>query len=289
MQEEKKLALDELLSDSPYGVVSGLGTGTCAEVYVVQQTFMKKKFALKLVRPHLAQDPDYVERLRREARSLGRIESPHVVRVVDLGTAKNGAPYLVMELMKGRSLALELQQRGAFPEAEAIKWARQALLGLAAAHALGLVHRDITPENLFLQEVPGYPRICKIMDFGLARVLPERGDSAVRGADGGTTSTGTVVGTPGYASPEALAGERLDERADLYGVGVVLFQMLTGAHPFEIMGGAIPAPSSKHASLSTALDAIVEKATRQAREERFQSAAEFLAELAPWREDRTET
>src|SRR5690606_25903933 len=115
MDPVQKERVNRLLEGSPYEVMGLLGQGAFATVYVVRQTFMRKRFALKLIRPHLAADIEYVERLRREARTLGRIDSPHVVRIADLATAKNGAPYLVLELLEGRSLADELLQRPRLP------------------------------------------------------------------------------------------------------------------------------------------------------------------------------
>lgn len=284
MDREEKARVDALLSGSPYEVVGQLGEGAFAEVYVVRQTFIRKKFALKLIRPHLAADSQYVERVRVEARTLGRIENPHVVRIADLATAKNGAPYLVLELMEGRSLADELSERRRLPRAEAVRWASQALRGLSAAHDLGLIHRDITPANLFLQEVPSSQRVLKVMDFGLARVLPDFGDSAVRGNHHATTSTGMIVGSPIYASPEAFRGERLTAAADIYGVGLVLFQMLTGRGPLELDGTNVPPASEFDPSVPAGLDEVIQKATRPSPRERHRSAIEFLADLLPFTE-----
>jgi serine/threonine-protein kinase len=256
-----------------------LGRGATADVYVVRQKFLRKKFAMKLLRPHLVEEEGHLERLLREARSLGKIQSPHVVRIIDLARAKNGTPYVVLDWMKGHSLAHELDVRKRLPLEEAVMWSCQALSGLGAAHAEGLIHRDVTPDNLFLQDRHG-ERILKVMDFGLARVLPGVVDSGLRGMGGMTTSTGTIVGSPVYASPEALRGQRLDSRSDIYGVGLVLFQMVTGLRPLELDGTDVPAPSSCNPSLPKALDAIVGKATRPRVDERYETAEEFTAALS---------
>ncbi len=277
MNSEKRAELNDLLSDTPYTVVSELGWGATADVVVVRQKLLRKKFALKLLRPHLHEEQGHLERLRREARCLGQIESPHVVGIVDMGRAKNGLPYVVLDLMKGHSLATELDLRGKLPIVEAIKWASQTLAGLSAAHHLGLIHRDITPANLFLETKPERPRILKIMDFGLARVLPVLDGVPPSGAM--TTSTGTIVGSPVYASPEALRGERLGATADIFGVGLVLFQMLTGKGPLELGGTSVPPPSKWTPGVSPTLDGIVNKATLSSPDERYGSAIEFLAEL----------
>lgn len=281
MDPARKAELDDLLSDTPYAVESELGRGVIADVLVVRQKFRRKKFALKLLRPHLVEEEGHLERLRREARCLAKIESPHVIGIVDMATAKNGAPYVVLDLMKGHSLAHELDLRDRLPWGEAVKWASQALMGLGAAHELGLIHRDITPENLFLQDRVGEERILTVMDFGLARVLPGTSVPSVLGTGGMTTSTGMIVGSPIYASPEALRGERLGVTADIYGVGLVLFQMLTGTSPIELDGTSVPAPSSRCPSVPAALDYVVRKATRTRPDMRYQSTTEFLSELEP--------
>lgn len=282
MDGVRKAEIDELLSDSPYAYVCELGRGATAEVFVVRQKFLRKNFALKLLRPHMVEETGHLERLSREARCLGGIESPHVVGIVDMGRAKDGMPYVVLDLLEGHSVSRELELRGRLPTEEAVTWAMQALLGLGAAHELGLIHRDVTPENLFLQKRNSRPRILKVMDFGLARVLPDLADPAIRGSDAVHTSTGTIVGSPVYASPEALRGERLTAATDIYGVGLVLFQMLTGMGPLELVGTSVPDPSKVVPSVPVALDRVVARATEAAVSERYRSAAEFLAELKPF-------
>lgn len=279
MDAARKAEFEELLRDTPYALVSELGRGAVADVLVVRQKFLRKKFALKILRPHMFEEDGHLLRLKREARCLGRIESPHVVEIVDMAEASNGMPYVVLDLMKGHSLARELELRRQLPPQEAIGWAQQALHGLRAAHEQGLIHRDITPANLFLQERAGEARTLKVMDFGLARVLPDFGSTTIRGDGGTTTSTGMIVGSPVYASPEALRGERLGVSADIFGIGLVLFEMLTGRGPLELDGMEVPPPSQYVSSIAPGLDTIVECATHSVSTERYGSAGDFLAAL----------
>jgi len=183
--------------------------------------------------------------------------------------------------MKGVNLARELSVRSRIPLGEALTWADALLRGLAAAHALGVVHRDLSPENIFLKEVSAGTRQLKILDFGLAGVLPEAPDHALLGAL--STSTGTLIGSPGYASPEALSGLKVDARADIYSAGVILFEMLTGLGPFDVEDYTTPLPSRYMAGLEPGLDAVVARATQKDPNKRHQSAEEFRLALAPFR------
>lgn len=285
MDDDQRKNIDHLLSESPYRVVAHLGRGAAADVFVVRHEGLGKNFALKLLHPHLlnsggAAGATVYERLRREARALGRIEHPHIVSVIDLAKTREGAPYLVLELMEGHSLARELHKRGRFPISEALNWTRQALEGLDAAHALGIVHRDVTPSNLFLKIVPDYERSLKVLDFGLARLtgtswglLPETGDVSTR--------TGAIIGSPGYASPEAVAGERVDQRADTFATGLILYEMLTGEGPYDFENTSYPQPSRYNSAVSPRLDSIVMTAIEKDRTQRFQSANDFLLALGP--------
>jgi serine/threonine-protein kinase len=158
----------------------------------------------------------------REARAAAAIDSPHVARVLDFGRTKRGEPFLVLEHLEGTDLA-HLQQR---PEVEqAVGWILQACVGLAAAHGRGIIHRDLKPSNLFLARQPDGSAIIKLLDFGLAKSY-ERDDGRV-------TATGAVLGSPSYMSPEQLGGKPLDVRSDVWGLGVTLFELLTGELPFQ--------------------------------------------------------
>jgi serine/threonine protein kinase len=285
MDDNQRRRIDRLLSASPYRVVTHLGRGAVADVFVVRHEGLGKKFALKLLHPHLLNingmaGASVVERLRREARTLGRIEHPHIVSVIDLAKTCEGTPYLVLELMEGHSLARELHKRGRFPISEALNWTGQALEGLDAAHSLGIVHRDVTPSNLFLKVVPDYERTLKVLDFGLARLTATSSD-LLRETGGVSTKTGALIGSPGYASPEAIAGERVDQRADTFAVGLILYEMLSGEGPYDFEEPNYPPPSKYNSAISPRLDTIVMTAIEKDRTHRFQSAGDFLLALRP--------
>jgi serine/threonine-protein kinase len=199
-----------------------------------------------------------------------------------------------MELLKGRTLASELITRRSFPVAESITYARQVLSALGAAHGAGIVHRDIKPENVFLHDPPGGPRIVKVLDFGVARVLPGASGASPRPLVN-PTETGVVIGTPRFLSPEGAVGRRVDERADIYAVGLTLYEMLAGRGPFDHLESDFlvatahasnqPEAPSHYAErpIPPELDRAVLKALDKNPERRFASAAEFdqtLAEIA---------
>lgn len=271
-------SIDAVLVGTPYQALRCLGSGGMGEVHVVVERSIGRRFALKVLHADFATSPELIDRMSLEAQALGRLQHPNVVEVVDFWVASDGRPCLVMELLEGRTLAQELRARRRLPPAEAIEWARQALDALEAAHAIGIVHRDIKPENLFLHEVSGYGRTLKVLDFGLARVL-----AGVEGAPsplGWRTQSGVLVGSPRFMSPEQARGERVDHRADLYALGLVLYEMLTGGGPFDT-GALEPLPPSVRAGYlgSSLLDALTLRAIHSECEQRFQSAAAFRRAL----------
>ena len=171
--------------------------------------------ALKFLRPNPPPDAETVERFLREARAAVRLRSEHVCRVVDVGTADSGVPYIVMEHLEGHDLATVLKQGGALPVARAADYVLQACLALAEAHVAGMVHRDLKPENVFLITRGGDPDFVKVLDFGISKVRPA-------GAEVGLTATGVALGTPSFMSPEQSQGARhVDARADVWSLGVV--------------------------------------------------------------------
>ena len=273
-------SIEDLLAATGYRAICRLSKGSMGEVYVVEHRLMGRKFALKLLRPHLLADPQFADRLRVEAQAAARLDHPNIVEMVDLWLSRDGYPCVVMELLQGKTLGQCLAERRSLPADEAIELARQALSGLAAAHALGVVHRDVTPENLFLHEVPGFVRTLKILDFGVARILP---GASRRAPDplALPTQTGAVLGSPRFMSPEAARGERVDHRADLYSVGLVLYVMLTGRGPHDTPVLRVPPPSQFLAEgIGPELDAVVLRAISDRPEERFQTAAAFIDALA---------
>ncbi|WP_438021462.1 serine/threonine-protein kinase [Sorangium sp. So ce315] len=262
---------------------------------------MRKRVVVKLVRRALAHDPRFADRLRVEARALAAVSSPHVVSVLDLGQTPSGRPYFVMERLEGWTLGEELQRRGPLPVAEAIEVVRQVLAGLAAAHRVGVVHRDVKLDNVFLcapgAAAPGGARVAKVLDFGVAKVLDGAVADAAPGAppavDGPAypTDAGLLVGTPRTASPEQARCQPVDARADVYAVGLLMYTLVVGHGPFAHVEDALgvlrahvmetPAPPSRYAAqrIPAALDRAVLKALAKRPEERFQSAEAFGEEL----------
>ncbi|KYF99864.1 protein kinase, partial [Sorangium cellulosum] len=277
------------------------------EVIEAEHRALRKRVVVKLVRRALAGDPRFADRLRVEAQALAAVSSPHVVAVLDLGRTPSGRPYLVMERLEGRTLGEELARRGALPVAEAIDLVRQVLAGLAAAHRVGLVHRDVKLDNVFLcapgSAAPGGGRVAKLLDFGVAKVLDGGGvEPGAVGAVGAErpfplagpaypTEAGLLVGTPRTASPEQARCQPVDARADVYAVGLLMYTLLVGHGPFAHLDDALevlrahvleaPAAPSRRAAqpIPPALDGAVLRALAKRPEERFQSAEAFAAEL----------
>jgi serine/threonine-protein kinase len=186
-----------------------------------------------------------------------------------------------MELLNGRTLWEELIERKQLSLFESLDVTRQVLTAVVAAHAIGVVHRDLKPENIFLHEARGYGRVTKVLDFGIARILPDAPAIAPEPA-ALRTITGAMLGSPRYMSPEAWNGQRLDARADVYAIGVMLYVMLTGHGPFDTDQALPTAPSQLNSELPPELDAIVLQAIREDVAVRIQSAQEFLDAIDPW-------
>jgi eukaryotic-like serine/threonine-protein kinase len=223
----RALSPGEVVGDR-YRVEERIGEGRMGIVYRVEHVHMHKSFALKVLANDWAGTPDAFARFEREAVAAGNIASPHVVQGTDFGRLADGSLFLVLEYVQGRTLRSELQGR-ALPPERALRIARGIVAATAAAHANGVIHRDLKPENIMLVERDGAPDFVKVLDFGLAKV--ESRDAAGPSSQV-LTRLGAIMGTPGYMAPEQAVGERVDARADLYSIGIVLFEMLTGDRPF---------------------------------------------------------
>jgi eukaryotic-like serine/threonine-protein kinase len=274
-----------------YRLLEPLDAGGMGEVFLVEHRQLARPFVAKVLHAHLAAHPQVVDRLRLEAQTLGRINHPNIVSISGFGTTSDGRPFLVMEYLRGRTLRAELVKRGTLPVDEAIFCVSELLAGLSAAHALGIVHRDIKPDNIFLAELPTGGRVLKILDFGIARVLPDASRAAPLPL-ALPTESGAVIGTPRFLSPEAAQGQRVDARADLYAAALVLYICLAGRGPFDHLDSAqdvlsahaneTPSAPSHHSPMTVPaeLDHVVMRALAKNPEARFQTALEFRAELA---------
>jgi len=268
-----------------YRVVRKLGEGGMGVVYEAENTFTGKRVAIKRLHPQLLADQRSVERFIREARVAARVRHPNVVDLYDVDSDRDG-PFLVMEYLEGESLASYLEHGR--PSLRAILTLLcPAMRGAAAAHKKGIVHRDIKPENIFLaREEDDRPATPKVLDFGVSKLMtPE--SSALR-----LTRTGALVGTPGYMSYEHLAGMELDQRTDVYSFGVILFEALTGHHPygsasFPVLLGMMvtrdPTPLRTYRpDLSVTLERVITSALQKNRDQRTPSLDALIAELTPF-------
>jgi eukaryotic-like serine/threonine-protein kinase len=211
------------LVDGRYEVLSVIGEGGMGTVYQVRHKALGKRFALKALRKDLALDGEIAARFIQEARTAAAVSHPGLVEITDFGRLESGQVYFVMELLEGQSLAALLRQGGPLPAARGLRMVRQLVHALKAAHDASIVHRDLKPENIHVGRGDADADLVKVVDFGLAKVI---GSSKL-------TRAGMVFGTPHYMSPEQAAGEAVDHRADIYALGVVMYEMFTGKVPFE--------------------------------------------------------
>ncbi len=221
-----------------YKVIRKIGEGGMGVVYEAEHIHIQKKVALKILREDYTRKSDVVERFKQEARSASIIGHPNIIDVTDFGYTHNGRVFFVMEYLEGEDLATILENERILNYRRAVKIARQVCNALEAAHSKGIIHRDMKPENIFLQKAGTKDEKVKILDFGIAKmsVLDQEGRKL--------TKTGIVFGTPEYMSPEQAAGKPVDKRIDIYSLGVILYEMLTGKVPFT--GDTFMAILSKH-------------------------------------------
>ncbi|WP_420645018.1 serine/threonine protein kinase [Candidatus Leptofilum sp.] len=259
-----------------YKLLDRVGQGGMAYVYKARQPTIERNVAVKVLHSHLAEDTQFLERFKREAQGLGNLRHPHIVSVIDFDV-DDGWYYMVMDFIEGKTLETVLDERGTLPVDEALRLTTQLAGALAYAHENGRIHRDIKPGNvIFADEAQQHPVIT---DFGLTRLL----DNAT------ITISGTIAGTPAYMSPEAAQGQKVDARSDIYSLGVMLYEMVTGRRPYlgetplsvimKLVVEPLPPALSVNPELPPVVDEILSKAMAKLPEDRYQSAAGMLTAL----------
>ncbi|MHB8692437.1 MAG: protein kinase domain-containing protein [Solirubrobacteraceae bacterium] len=257
-----------------YRLDARIGAGGMSTVYRALDETLQRQVAIKLMNREVAADSDQLERFRREARAVAQLSHPHIVGVIDAGEDE-GRPYIVLEYVEGETLKDRIRRLGRLPIAEAVAYCIEIARALGAAHARHIVHRDVKPQNVLLDEEGS----AKVTDFGIARTLDEEG----------LTADGRVLGTTDYVSPEQALGQPVTGQSDLYSLGIVLWEMLTGEVPFK--GDNQVAVAMKHVreelpdvqtlrpEVSAALAGVVENATAKDPNDRYADDAEFISDL----------
>jgi eukaryotic-like serine/threonine-protein kinase len=273
---EAPVAIGELIAGK-YRVERVLGHGGMGVVVAAMHTELDQRVALKFLLSEAMTHPDVVARFSREAKAAASIHSEHVARVIDVGSLPSGAPYVVMEYMDGEDLARVLARRGPLPAETAVGYVLEACEAIAEAHAQGIVHRDLKPANVLIND----EGLLKIVDFGVA--------AAQREGDTQLTKTGYVIGSPKYMAPEQILGRKVDERADVYALGVMMYEMLTGIPPYsrgdhmavmyQHVQGKARAPQEINPTLSANLAEVVVKAMAVDKAKRFQTMEEYRGAL----------
>jgi serine/threonine-protein kinase len=276
--------MKEGLELGAYRLVRRIGAGGMGEVWLAEHAALGRRAAIKVLHAELSRRPDIVGRFFNEARAATAISDPGIVQIFDFGTAADGSAYIVMELLEGESLEARLARRGRLSVADALRIMRQVATTTGIAHACGVVHRDLKPDNIFVvrdPEVDGGER-AKLLDFGIAKLA--NGSSSVR------TATSALMGTPTYMSPEQCRGAgSVDQRSDVYSLGCVLFALVAGRPPFVADGSgeviamhlreAAPLASTRTTGVPHALDEVIARCLAKDPADRFASAGELAAAL----------
>ncbi len=289
--EERRASIDPLLGRTiagKYTIESRVGSGGMGAVYRARQAGLDKVVAIKVLHPELNAEPTFAGRFKREATAASRIDHPSSMRVLDFGQEPDGTLFIAMEYLEGRSLLQIIKEEAPLAPARVIDLTRQILAALAAAHELGIVHRDLKPDNVMIltskDDDGGASELVKVCDFGIAKVERSPLDEKL-------TLEGSIVGTPEYLSPEQARGGALDARSDVYSMGAMLFEMLTGAPPFrgdsplatvlQHLDLPVPRPSDRVAGVDPKIEEVCLRALAKAPADRYASARERRAELIP--------
>jgi eukaryotic-like serine/threonine-protein kinase len=257
-----------------YRLEARIGAGGMSTVYRATDETLQRPVAIKLMNREIATDSDQLERFRREARAVAQLSHPHIVGVIDYGE-DDSRPYIVFEYVEGETLKERIRRTGRLPTTEAVAYAIEIARALGVAHARHIVHRDVKPQNVLIDEEGS----AKVTDFGIARTLDEEG----------LTADGRVLGTTDYVSPEQALGRPVTGQSDLYSLGIVLYEMLTGEVPFrgenqvavamKHVREQLPDVQSKRPEVSAALAAVIDNATAKRVEDRYADDAELIADL----------
>jgi serine/threonine protein kinase len=269
-----------------YELVRLIGEGGMGAVYLARHTVIGRMVAIKVMRRELAGDPVLVNRFTNEAKATNAIGHPNIIDILDIGVLPDGVPFLVMEWLDGETVAARIERQKKLPIAEAVEFARQTAIAIGAANARGILHRDLKPENLLLARQPGGGEKVKVLDFGIAKLVDSHIGATVK------TFGGRLVGTPVYMSPEQFRGvpEAVDQRSDVYALGVVLYQMVCGRPPFQAEGvGDLqmmhtntppPPPRRDRPDLPPELEAVILRCLAKRPADRFASMGDLAAALA---------
>jgi eukaryotic-like serine/threonine-protein kinase len=276
-----------------YRVLHQLGVGGMSLVVCAEHIELGTKVAMKFLLPELAVLPDAPERFTREARAATRVNSEHVSRILDVGMLPDGPPYMVMEYFEGQDLGRYVREGKRFPVGEAIELVVQAADALSRAHAAGVIHRDVKPSNLFLTRRPDGSPFVKVLDFGISKLVEEAAKENLE-----LTKTTAVMGSALYMSLEQMRSTRtVDHRTDVYALGVSLYELLSGTHPFTAESFSElcvkvsldpPEPLQNHRpDVPAELAEVIAIAYARTAPERYQTVGSFAAALAPFAEPRT--
>src|SRR5437879_4293781 len=270
--------------DGKYRLDAFLSHGGMGSVYRAMHIMLDKPVAVKLIKPELVTSPDIVRRFQREARAASNLHHANIVGVYDLGQAEDGTLYIAMELINGPSLKDVIRATGPMPSARIVRILKQVASALALAHKHNIIHRDLKPHNIMLATDAERQEVAKLLDFGIAKTFDE--------ASTQLTMTGFALGTPQYMAPEQAAGKDVDGRTDLYSLGIILYEMLTGEVPFSDPSTPailvkqmteLPEPPSLRkpgVALSPALEAIALRCLEKDPSKRFENAEMFTDALS---------